>query len=275
VRSQLRIRTPEGILFSYALAGPVTRCLAVSIDFIAALIIANFFARMIAVAGLIDQDFAQALTWIAYFVISIGYGVLFEWSWRGQTIGKKLFRLRVVDAGGLRLQFHQVLLRNLLRCIDMLPAFYMVGGVVSLFSSHAQRLGDLAAGTVVIHQPLQSEPDLDQLLAGKFNSLRDYPHLAARLRQRISPEEARLLLQALLRRDEFDADARLELFAEIAAHLKTLVTFPAEAIEAIPDEQYIRNVADIVFRHRLDETATNPRGALARPETPSDAIQSR
>ena len=276
--SALRIRTPEGILFSYALAGPVARCLAVSIDFISTMILANLFARVIAVAGLIDHDFAQALTWVAYFVISIGYGVVFEWSWRGQTIGKKLFRLRVVDASGLRLQFHQVLLRNLLRCLDMLPAFYLVGGVVSLFSSRAQRLGDLAAGTVVIHQPRHGEPDLDQLLAGKFNSLREYPHLAARLRQRISPEEARLLLQALVRRDEFDAEARVELFGEIAAHLRSIVAFPADAIESIPDEQYIRNVADIVFRHRADEASPAGFGASSRgsrPRTAGNAIQSR
>ncbi|HEX5176398.1 MAG TPA: RDD family protein [Chthoniobacteraceae bacterium] len=251
--NQLRIRTPEGIIFSYPLAGPVTRCLAVSIDFISALILANLVARVINVAGLVDRDFAQALTWIAYFVISIGYGVVLEWKWRGQTIGKKLFRLRVVDASGLRLQFHQVLLRNLLRCIDMLPAFYLIGGMVSLFNSRGQRLGDLAGGTVVIHQPRHSEPDLDQLLAGKFNSLRDYPHLAARLRQRISPDEARLLLQALVRRDEFDPDARIELFTEIAQHLRSVVAFPAEAVETIPDEQYIRNVADIVFRERTEK----------------------
>lgn len=263
--AELRIRTPDGILFAYALAGPVTRCLAVAIDFVSTMILAGFVGRIISLAGLIDQDFAQALIWIAYFVISIGYGVLFEWSWRGQTIGKKLLRLRVVDANGLRLQFHQVLLRNLLRCVDMLPAFYLVGGIVSLCSSRAQRLGDLAAGTVVIHQPRHTEPDVEQLFAGKFNSLRDYPHLAARLRQRVSPEEARLLLQALIRRDEFDADARIALFAEFAAHLKSVVVFPPDAIDSLPDEQYVRNVTDILFRHRAENRSS-------RPQTSGDAM---
>src|SRR2546430_9794845 len=91
---------------------------------------------------------------------------------------------------GLRLQFHQIVTRNLLRFVDSLPLFYFVGGLVSWLSPKCQRLGDLADNTIVIRSPRISEPDLDQLLAGKFNSLRQYPHLAARLRHRVSPAEA-------------------------------------------------------------------------------------
>lgn len=245
---ELRIRTPEGVLFAYALAGPVTRCLAAAIDILCAGVLAGVGGRLLGLAGLINEDLSQALIYLAYFVITIGYSVLLEWSFRGQTVGKKLLRLRVVDAGGLRLQFHQVVLRNLLRFVDMLPAFYLVGGLVSLFNRRGQRLGDLAAGTVVIHQPKQAEPDLDQLLAGKFNSLREHPHLAARLRQHVSPAEARILLQALLRRNAFEPAARVELFAEFAAHFKSLVAFSPDLIEAMPDEQYVRNVVDVLFR---------------------------
>ena len=246
--SELRIRTPEGIVFAFSLAGPVTRCLAAAIDMFCAGALATFLGRLLGLAGVVAADFAQALIVVGYFAISVGFGIVMEWSFRGQTVGKKLLRLRVVDASGLRLQFHQVVMRNLLRFVDMLPAFYLLGGVVSLLSPRAQRLGDLAAGTIVIHQPKQSEPDLDQLLAGKFNSLREHPHLAARLRQRVAPDEARLVLQALVRRDEFEPAARVALFGELAAHFKALVTFPAEVVETMPDEQYIRNVVDILFR---------------------------
>ena len=69
---------------------------------------------------------------ILYFVVWIGYGILFEWFWRGQTPGKRLFRLRVMDVNGLRLQFHQILMRNLLRAVDSLPACYLVGGLACL-----------------------------------------------------------------------------------------------------------------------------------------------
>ena len=132
----------------------------------------------------------------------------------------------------------------------MLPGLYLVGGIACLLSRRAQRLGDLAASTVVVYNLKPAEPDLDQLLAGKFNSLRQHPHLEARLRQRVSPDEARLALQALVRRDELDPAARVTLFSELAEHFKSLVAFPPETIEAMPDEQYIRNVVDILFRSR-------------------------
>ena len=188
----------------------------------------------------------DAALWL--LVRAVLHSLLFEWLMRGQTLGKKAMRLRVMDASGLRLQSHQVIMRNLLRFVDMLPVFYMLGGIVSILNQRGQRLGDIAAGTVVVHLPKHTEPDLDQLLAGKFNSLRAHPHLGARLRQRVSPDEARLALQALVRRDELDPAARVHLFADLAAHFKTLVTFPAEDTDALPDEQYIRNVVDILFR---------------------------
>ena len=258
----LQIRTPEGIAFSFALAGPVVRCLAWIVDFIVILFLTVVANKLAQLAGFISEDFAQAIAIIGYFVISIGYGVLLEWTWRGQTIGKRLLRLRVMDAHGLRLQFHQILLRNLLRVVDSLPALYLVGGLASFFSRRSQRLGDLAASTVVVYNTKPAEPDLDQLLAGKFNSLRQHPHLEARLRQRVSPDEARLALQALVRRDELDPAARVALFSELAEHFKGLVAFPPESIEAMPDEQYVRNVVDILFRTRAIEVKPVAREAV-------------
>jgi hypothetical protein len=165
-------------------------------------------------------------------------------------VGKRLFHLRVMDAQGLHLQFSQVALRNLLRFVDSLPAFYLVGGVVSLLNSRGQRLGDLVANTIVVRHLKLPEPDVDQLMAGKYNSLRDYPHLEARLRQRVSAHEAALALQALLRRDQLDAQARVDLFEHLASHFRSVVVFPPEACEGITAEQYVRNVVDVLFRPR-------------------------
>jgi hypothetical protein len=139
--------------------------------------------------------------------------------------------------------------------VDSLPLFYFVGGLVSWFNPKCQRLGDLAANTIVIRSPRLAEPDLDQLLAGKFNSLRQYPHLAARLRQRVSPAEAAMAVQALLRRDDFEPVARVELFDALAAHFRAKVEFPAEATDGIADEQFLRNVVDILYRTRADVRA--------------------
>jgi hypothetical protein len=157
----------------------------------------------------------------------------------------------VEDAEGLRLQFNQVVIRNLLRVIDQLPALYFIGGLTCLLNRQTQRLGDLAANTIVVRNPRIIEPDLDQLMAGKYNSLRQYPHLEARLRQQVMPAEAALVLQALLRRDEFDPEARIDLFLQIAAHFKAKASFPAEALDGITDEQYLRNVADVLYRPRM------------------------
>ncbi|MBI4325016.1 MAG: RDD family protein [Chloroflexi bacterium] len=246
----LLITTPEGIAFSLLLAGPVTRCLAWLVDLSCIVGASILIGFLLSFLRWISLDLGRAVSVLAYFILQVGYGIALEWLWRGQTVGKRLLRLRVMDAQGLRLQFSQIVIRNLLRFVDMLPAFYLVGGLACLISRRAQRLGDFAANTIVVYQPRHAEPDLDQLLAGKFNSLREYPHLEARLRQRVSPAEAGLAVQALLRRDEFEPAARLELFAEIAGHLRSLVEFPPEAIEGITDEQYVRNVVDVVFRPR-------------------------
>jgi hypothetical protein len=117
-------------------------------------------------------------------------------------------------------------------------------------------LGDIAANTIVIRSPRLAEPDLDQLLAGKFNSLRQYPHLTARLRQQVLPAEGAVALQALLRRDEFDPLARVELFAHLANHFRAKVEFPPEATDGITDEQHLRNVVDILYRSALKQTAS-------------------
>jgi uncharacterized RDD family membrane protein YckC len=242
------VKTPEGVAFSLPLASPVTRMLAWAIDFIIILTLWIGFSIAMGFFAIVAGDFAIALYYLGLFVISIGYGIATEWLWRGQTVGKRVFRLRVVDAQGLRLQFNQIVLRNLLRFVDSLPFCYLIGGVVSVLSRRCQRLGDIAANTVVIRVPKLSEPNLDQIMSGKFNSLRKHPHLVGRLRQRVSPVEAAIALQALLRREEFTPAERVELFAQLTSHFGKLVSFPADATEGITDEQYIRNVVEVLYR---------------------------
>jgi uncharacterized RDD family membrane protein YckC len=258
--SALLIGTPEGIVFSQLLAGPATRFLAWFIDLLCISVLMSTLGSVLHLLQLISPNAAAAISVLAYFVISIGYGILLEWAWRGQTVGKKLFRLRVVDVEGMKLQFDQITTRNLLRFVDMLPAFYFVGGLACWMNRKCQRLGDIAANTIVIRTPNVAEPDLDQLLAGKFNSLRQYPHLTARLRQRVLPGEAATALQALLRRDEFEPAARVELFEELAAHFRAKVDFPGEATDGVADEQYIRNVVDVLYRTRTDAPAHSAAG---------------
>ena len=251
----LQIRTPEGVVFSQQLAGPMARFLAWLVDVLIQWMFSIAVLMVLAIFGVVSMDIAQALSLLAVFVISIGYSIFFEWLWRGQSPGKRVARLRVVDAQGLRLKFSQIVIRNLLRVVDALPFLYLVGGVTCLINGRSQRLGDFAANTIVVRVPIVREPNLEQLLAGKYNSLRAYPHLEARLRQRVSAAEATLAVQAIARRDLLEPAARIELFEEVAARFHEKVQWPAEATDGMTDEQFVRNVVDSLYRQRRVESS--------------------
>jgi uncharacterized RDD family membrane protein YckC len=243
----LTIETPEGVEFSFELASPVTRSLAWMIDAAAISLLTKAANKGCESLGHLNEDWAAALAVILYFAISVGYGIALEWRWHGQTLGKRVLGLRVVDAQGLRLQLSQVVLRNLLRLIDMLPMVYLVGGLASFFSRNCQRLGDLAAGTIVTRERGAHPPDLEQVAPAKYNSLLAWPHLAARLRSLVSPESVSIAVRAVSRRDGYEPLARIELFQELASYFQSLVQFPEAAREGLTDEQYVRSVLRVIY----------------------------
>jgi uncharacterized RDD family membrane protein YckC len=244
----LRVRTPEGVAFSFTLASPVIRLAAWLIDKGAILTGWTVIAALISLLGLVSADAASALTVIGFFVVSTGYGIVLEWHWQGQTLGKRVMSLRVMDERGLPLRFSQVVVRNLLRAVDALPAAYLVGGVAALLGRKAQRLGDVAAATIVIHDAPVTGVNLGGLVLAKYNSLRGQQHLAARLRAGTSPALAQAALQALLRRDQFKPESRLVLFRELAGHFRGLLaaSYP-DLEEGVSDEQFVRNVVEVLF----------------------------
>jgi uncharacterized RDD family membrane protein YckC len=247
----LIIRTPEGISFTQHLVGPVTRFLAFAIDLAGITLFSGLLSQVLLLTAIVSPDFALAARTLSYFVVTIGYSIFFEWIWRGQTIGKRVLKIRVVDAEGFRLRPTQIVMRNLLRVIDLLPAFYAVGGICCLLSPKYQRLGDIAANTVVIYTSPEKIPDLELLFRGTYNSLREHTHLAAQLRKAISPAEARLALEAVARRAELEPSSRLDLYRQLAVRLRSLVSFPEETLEGMTDEQYVRNVVDLIYRPTL------------------------
>ncbi|MCE5241913.1 MAG: RDD family protein [Syntrophobacteraceae bacterium] len=250
----LTIRTPEGIEFSLRLAGPVSRFLAWLLDMFCMSAAASIVWQLLRMVEAVDRQIGLTLWILSGFILTTGYFIFLEWSWRGQTVGKRVLRLRVVDAQGLRLTFSQVAVRNLLRAVDGLPLFlHMAGGAACVLSRRSQRLGDIAAGTVVTRIPDIRKPNLERLPADKYNSLRAWPHLVMRLRQEVSPEEAFLALRALLRRDDLNEDARLALFRQLADHFRELVAFPQESTEGMTDERYLLNAVDIIFRTHAKE----------------------
>ncbi|MDD2598873.1 MAG: RDD family protein [Kiritimatiellae bacterium] len=244
---KLTIRIPEGVEFSMPVADPLVRGMALLVDFAFKIMASTLLSVIFFFVTGLFGDLALSLWMICSFLVTLFYPVFFEWHWRGQTPGKRIFKLRVVDSRGLNLNFSQILIRNLLRLVDMLPAAYVCGGTVALCSRLGQRLGDIAAGTVVVSARTVVIPDLDALRPTQYNSLRDYAHLTARVRQLTSPEEALLIANAILRREQLEPTARLSVFRALRIHFEQKAGYPEKITAGMSDEQYLRNIADALF----------------------------
>lgn len=149
---RISIPTPEGVELELVLAGVGSRLVGALVDFLIKAVI--LFALWVSGAAAGDDGgFFVALLIIASFLVLWGYDVAFETLASGRTPGKRAAGLRVVRLGGEPVGFLASAVRNLLRIIDMQPGFmYAVGAVTILFSQHNQRLGDLAAGTLVVRE---------------------------------------------------------------------------------------------------------------------------
>ncbi len=244
---QLRIRLPEGVAIRLQLAGPAARTMAFLVDSVIIAAASSIALRATDLVRFFSEDLASALYILGFFLLYIGYGIACEYFWNGQTLGKWMLGLRVMDMTGLELQFSQVVIRNLLRILDQLPAWGLVGGVALLASKHRQRLGDLAAGTVVIRDRRPEAKDLTGLVRGRYNSFLQHQLLCARVRKLVPSEAGAVASEALMRRDSLDDRARVLLFDELAAYFQNLVAFPASETEPITSEQYVRNVVEVLY----------------------------
>ncbi len=246
-RQKLEIRLPEGVTFALPLGGPVTRCLAFLIDVCVISALATAFEQISTVIRFIQQDLGAGILIVFYLAAWLLYGMICEYYWSGQTIGKWLFGLRVMDMAGLELRFYQVAVRNLIRAFDLLPIFGLVGAITMLSNRRLQRLGDLAAGTIVVRMRGATRMNIDALGKSRYNSLLDHQLLCARLRQRVPAPAAALALDALLSRDRLEDRARVLLFNELASYFHSLVEFPADSIDQLSSEQYVRDVLEVLY----------------------------
>jgi uncharacterized RDD family membrane protein YckC len=142
-----RVATPEGIELTLRLAGPVPRALAWTVDLL--LRIAVVLVVLMVAAPLGHTGTGIAL--ITAFFVEWLLPAWFETSWNGQTPGKRAFGIAVLNDDGTPLRWPAALTRNLLRAVDFLPLAYGIGLVAMLCSRDFKRLGDLAAGTVVVY----------------------------------------------------------------------------------------------------------------------------
>jgi uncharacterized RDD family membrane protein YckC len=159
------VSTPENVELRYSVAGLATRFFAAVIDSI----LLAFLSFFILTAGLIfvaaGSTFGEtaslailAVTVLLLFALVFGYYIFFETVWRGQTPGKRALRLRAMRDDGLPLNFTASVIRNLIRFFDLLPGTYGFGVVAMFLNKRWKRLGDLAAGTVVIRDEVPQAP---------------------------------------------------------------------------------------------------------------------
>jgi uncharacterized RDD family membrane protein YckC len=149
--SDLVVATPERVSFDYQVAGLGTRAVAQLVDLliVGGILTAVYFVALAAEVASADTV-AALIAVIGSFVVIFGYFWVSESLWSGQTIGKKVFRLRAVGDRGEPLTFMQAGIRNIVRIVDFLPYAYGIGLVVLFANGKGKRLGDLAAGTVVV-----------------------------------------------------------------------------------------------------------------------------
>ncbi|MDO6562230.1 RDD family protein [Amphritea sp. 1_MG-2023] len=148
--------TPEGIRLELRLAGPIVRACAWSIDMLIRVILYGLVAAVFAFWG----GIGTSLMLILFFLIEWFYPLLFE-LYNGASPGKKAMGLRVIHDNGTPITFASSFIRNLLRTADFLPFLYATGLLSMLMNRKFQRLGDLAAGTVVIYH--DNKPERIQL----------------------------------------------------------------------------------------------------------------
>ncbi|WP_137939226.1 RDD family protein [Chitinivorax sp. B] len=141
------ISTPEGVELTLRLAGPVSRGLAWLMDVIIRLVI--FAVCSATLAGL--EQYGTGMAMILWFLLEWFYPVIFEVYRHGATPGKSLMKLRTVMDDGTPVSWGASMTRNVLRAIDFMPLMYVTGFLSMIISSRFQRLGDLAAGTVVVY----------------------------------------------------------------------------------------------------------------------------
>lgn len=218
-----RFVTPEAVALRHEHAGLGSRFVALFLDGLVQTVV---FVAVLLVSDLADVDapanLAPAVAVALIFFLHLGYFALFEGLWEGRTPGKRAVKLRVVRIDGQPLGWTGSSIRNVLRLVDSL-LFYAVGAAAMVVSRDDQRLGDLAAGTIVIHEPSKAAivPAPSATAAGWSERID-----VGRVRD---PEYA-LARSFLQRRDGLAPDARIRIADEIATTLRQrVVGIPADA----------------------------------------------
>jgi uncharacterized membrane protein SpoIIM required for sporulation/uncharacterized RDD family membrane protein YckC len=219
----VEVETPELVVLSYTIAGVGSRAYAAIIDYVICFLIVLvadvgitvFVAKAGGLVRNASASFAIAMIILIQFAVLWGYYVLFEALADGRTPGKRLQRLRVVRDGGYSVTFGASAVRNLMRIVDMQPiVVYGVGMISVLFSKSGKRLGDMAAGTIVVKEDFVRRPVIVEPAAGFSNSAEP-----ARLHAALSAAEFDLLERFSQRQRDLDPERRAKIAAQLSERL--------------------------------------------------------
>lgn len=224
IEDRLRIETPEGVDLEVTLAGLASRtgaCFVDSLIISVALVVLLIAVTFMGVTA--EEDLFLLILGIgslASLVLLVGYYLLFESFNGGRTPGKAAFGIRVIRVDGSPLGFGAVTIRNLVRLVDFLPGFYAVGLIAIVSSKRNQRLGDLAAGTVVIRD---SKGAVAPAILVDGIDLTVLPPWDVSL---VSEEEVGLVRRFTERRQTMQPANRAQLAAILAGPLRTKIAAP-------------------------------------------------
>jgi uncharacterized RDD family membrane protein YckC len=240
---KLTIETPEQIALEFPLASAGSRFLALAIDTLvqlAGFIVLGILAATAISLGPIGVPWPgpwvlAALVLVA-FLLYYGYYAAFETLWNGQTPGKRAIRLRVITTSGRPISAYDALLRNLLRIVDQLPGIYTVGLISIFLTERNQRLGDLAADTVVVHE----QPIARHELPFETKGVR-------RGASRLTAQEITVIETFLARRDSLPDHLRSQTARTLAGRVRSRLELPPEHPER--DETLLEEIA-VDFRQR-------------------------
>jgi uncharacterized RDD family membrane protein YckC len=228
---KLTIETPEQTSLEFPLAGIGSRFLAIALDTLlqfAAYTVLGLIALLFSIAGffsILSKQWAIAILAFIWFTVQFGYYATFEALWNGQTPGKRWTHLRVIQDSGRPITAYDAILRNVLRMVDALPSLYAVGIVTILISREKKRVGDYAAGTVVIHEkPLQG--------VGSIWSVAAAPTVAqpgpAFATAPLTVDELQLVETFFERRASLEPEVRRSMARQIAQRLGERLSVEAE-----------------------------------------------
>jgi uncharacterized RDD family membrane protein YckC len=224
---RVTIATPEGVDVDLTLAGIGSRFIASLIDTAIKLaVFIGFYIFLFGGTSLIGGGQVNAIGAAAFYIVSFfiwfGYDVLFETLASGRTPGKRWTGLRVVRIGGRPVGFVSSSIRNMVRIVDFLPSLYLVGMIATVSTRMNQRLGDLAAGTVVVREkpvavaPTVSAPAPVPTEAGA--GITETWDVSA-----ITQDDLAMIRRFLERRHELTPEARTNLAHDLAVRFQPRV----------------------------------------------------